>query len=468
MLAGKLPDGTIGLLGIGRETLSVVRAIARRGVEPQGVIFSDTLPETIPSELSNFELVTPTSASVTDATLSLATEQLAACNLIVKSPGISKLHPLIQLLEKNNTPFVSATTLWLEEHHSIKTICITGTKGKSTTASLVHHILNQCGQSALLGGNIGTALFDLEPLPSELDWLVLELSSYQLAHTLPEPAIAVLTNLYPEHIDWHGGESEYYSDKLRVFGADSHIFNTEKISVVNRALYAQFQKQLPPISRFDFNHQTGLRVSSDLILDGQTTLGCAADFKLHGRHNLHNITAALSVARACNIDLCEALTAATTFKGLPHRLEQIGTYHDITFINDSIATIPQATIGATNAFCRDSTGKPLTVIVGGRDRGLEWRELAKHLHSTCSHVIATAESGTRILEHMSELESGPNTAHTVSAKSLEAATEVALDITESPGTILYSPGAPTAPPYRDYIERGEIFSRLVRNRINAG
>ena len=158
-------------------------------------------------------------------------EKLTDFDIVIKSPGISYYRPEIKQAQAKGVEFTSATRLWFAEHTNDTTVCITGSKGKSTTSSLLTHLLRYAGKRVTLGGNIGTPMLDMLAVEPRPDIWVLELSSYQLTDFNFSPTIGVLLNLFPEHLDWHGAVSTYYQDKIKLF---SHQ-NESAISVFQQS-----------------------------------------------------------------------------------------------------------------------------------------------------------------------------------------------------------------------------------------
>lgn len=436
----------IAIWGTGREGMSVCRLLRKR------------LPDLRITLLNDSPVSSEQAAEISgDKALSLKTgdralRSLAEFDAVFKSPGISLYRPEIDEAKQKGTVFTSATRLWFAEHPNEKTICVTGTKGKSTTTSLIAHLLRSKGLNAAKGGNIGvpiTEFFGTKPSP---DVWVFELSSYQTADFEGVPSAAVLLNLFPEHLDWHGDTDTYYWDKLNLF---RHMKNG--LSVLNH---------LDPVTSntaFDwhnpiwFNRDDGIRAAGGYIRNGREILLPVEKIRLPGIHNLSNVCAALAAVRAVGIDPKACVDSIPKFGGLPHRLRIIGESGGVRWVDDSISTTPQSAIAAVKAF----PGRKITLLAGGFDRGLDMDGLAKFLVSgPCHAVVAMPASGRRIAEILRR-ESRQATFAVHESESLEHAVEIAEKITPKGGIVLLSPAAPSYGEFKDYRERGKMFAEFA-------
>ncbi|HME26026.1 MAG TPA: Mur ligase family protein, partial [Acetobacteraceae bacterium] len=272
------------------------------------------------------------SACDADAPLISGRASIAAAigdfDVVVKSPGIGLYDPLVIKARAVGVRFTSLLNLWFAETPACRTICVTGTKGKSTTTALLAHILRGVGWNAVAAGNIGVPVTEL---PRDgLDAAVIEVSSYQAADFSGQCDLAVLTSLYQEHLDWHGGVAAYRRDKL-------NLLRHARRSLIHREALAT--------------------VAEVLDLDGldHGTFAASCDLHVTNRylarpHNLANLAGALAVARSFGIDAGEALRAAEDFPPLPHRQQEIGEVDGVLYVDDSISTTPEATIAALEVY----------------------------------------------------------------------------------------------------------------------
>jgi UDP-N-acetylmuramoylalanine--D-glutamate ligase len=369
--------------------------------------------------------------------------ELLQADLIVKSPGVSLYHPLIVQAKQKNIPVTSLLNLFFSQKNLPKTICITGTKGKSTTSSLLVHVLNKLGKKAVLLGNIGTPVTQ-----TELDgvaYAVIETSSYQAADFAGNCDIALVTSLYPEHLDWHGSLRTYFADKLNLL---SHA----RIKLIDReALATATENNIAIGSVVTFNDTAGLHVQGGEIYDGPQLIGRPQNAHLARPHNLRNICGVLAVLKTLDFDLKQSLAAMEGFKPLPHRQHELGEKDGVLYVDDSIATMPQSAIAALE-FYRD---RPVTLIAGGYDRGISYQILIDHiLQHKLANVICLGPSGKRIFDG---LQAGGYD-HAQLADSMEGAVAAARQKTAQGGVILLSPGAPSYGLFKDFVARGLAFA----------
>ena len=257
-------------------------------------------------------------------------------DVVVKSPGISAYLPAIVEAQTAGVCFTSATALWFGENPLARVVGVTGTKGKSTTSALIAHLLRSLGQRVALAGNIGLPLLELLDTPEAVDCWVVELSSFQAADA-PHLDVGVVTNLYEEHLDWHGSRERYVADKL--------VLADHAATLVVNALQPELlARTVAHPRRRVFGSVAGWYVADGLVMHGHERCIALGDLSLSGEHNALNLCAALTVVDALGLDARAAVPAARTFQPLPHRLQTLGERDGLHWINDSIATTPQATI----------------------------------------------------------------------------------------------------------------------------
>ena len=360
-------------------------------------------------------------------------------DVVIKSPGISYYHEHIAKLKDQGIIVTSATNIWFDLPRSGKVIAITGSNGKSTTSALTHHILTEIGRKAALGGNIGTPLLSL---PLDQDYFVVELSSYQTCDLTGVPDIAVLLNLYPEHIQWHRSHEQYYHDKCNLLrrGGDINIVNHSEPRTKDIAENSVM-----------FGGDSNIHFKNSSMMDGKDMIGELDGFPLLGDHNLENLSAALSICKMLKLDLAKCLEAAKSYPGLPHRLQIFGPHNGHMFVNDSISTDPEATIAALNALKE----KNVTLIVGGEDREQDYQALAEAIDQTNTKAICVYETGPRLFDLIKNQDKQM-------ATSLEDAVLKAKDITDQGGYIVLSPAAPSYDAFNNFEERGEMFMNFAQ------
>ncbi|HSC13137.1 MAG TPA: UDP-N-acetylmuramoyl-L-alanine--D-glutamate ligase [Rhodanobacteraceae bacterium] len=457
-----LAERKVAIWGYGREGRAALTVLRRRFPGMELTLFcSEAEAGTVADDMRctncpEPRLSTPNSQAERSVRLLTAHPDLAALanfDIVIKSPGISPYKSPAPEAERAGVRFTSGTALWFAEHAQARTICVTGTKGKSTVTSLIAHILRKGGLRVALAGNIGLPLLDLldvggteqEPAP---DWWVIELSSFQTRDFAGAPTIAVINNLYEEHLDWHGSRERYVADKLAIAArAGRVVVNAEAGLLAATASSAQ---------RSLFGSPDGWHVADDAIHRGADRVLALPALPLPGLHNAQNVCAALAAIDATGLD-AELLAAhVATFKPLPHRLQSLGTRDRIDYINDSIATTPYATIEALNSLGPRAT----TVLVGGFDRGVSWRAFVDHAARHPPQAIVTmGANGAAIAAALASVEAP--SFRLESSTSLADAVTRAQALTPPGGTILLSPGAPSFDQFHDYAERGREFARLV-------
>ncbi len=390
-------------------------------------------------------------------------------DVIVKSPGVSPLHPVMEsAVLPRSIPVTGGTAIWFGESNGDRTIAVTGSKGKSTTSSLTAHFLVGLGVDARLAGNVGRALLDV--LADQLDarerpaeWYVLELSSFQTAELENSPEIGVLTALFPEHLDWHGSVERYYDDKCNLFAHRSDIrvaANVDNDAVASRV--ARLPNPTP------YGRRGGIHVVGTVVTDiDGTTLVDLGDSLLVGRHNALNVCGALTALRLAGFDLAAnrpALAAALgSFRPLAHRLEPVGHHRGRLVIDDSLSTAPQAAVAALAAF----DDRPVGIIVGGYDRGLDYQPLADALaaRTTPTWVCGVPLSGERIVPlieaTMAQRGTDRNLVNVIAFDDFDAAVLHAAAVVPDGGVLLLSPAAPSFGRFRNYAERGQHFRALL-------
>ncbi len=397
--------------------------------------------------------------SLGDALLAVDTEvdgdRLSAFDLVVKSPGISPYGEQARAAIAAGTQFIGGSTLWFDEHPSSRTICVTGTKGKSTTTALIAHLLRAAGHRTALAGNIGMPLLTLLDAELEPDYWAIELSSYQtldVAAASCRPDVAVVLNLFPEHLDWHGSEARYIEDKLALV-TDAR----PRVAILNAADARLANLVLPESEVHWFNRADGWHLRGDDLYRADDLVLDTTCVPLPGRHNRGNLCAVMAALEAAGVDATAMASHASTFTPLPNRLQTLGTRNGITYVNDSISTTPHASLAALECFasCR------VAILLGGHDRGLDWSGFASCMASGAPEAVVTmGASGPRIHALLQPLAEARRF-QLASAVDLPAAMARAREMLDGKGVILMSPGAPSYGQYTDYQARGRHFAKFA-------
>ena len=390
---------------------------------------------------------------------------LSGYDVVIRSPGVPLITLAIQQAARAGVRVTSHIEIFLANCAGT-TIGVTGTKGKSTTASLIYGMLRAGGLDAHLVGNIGVPPLSLLRTTGVSNYLVIELSSYQLDGIGRSPHVAVMLNIVPEHLDLHGGFENYVRAKQNI----TRFQNADDILVYN-AMYP-IPREIADASkarRLGFSLEGATLPASSAEFDkviyrgedgGAEVILPASDVPLPGRFNLHNVLAAVTVARVLGVEREPIAAAVRAFKPLPYRLEPIGSFGGISFYNDPLATIPEATIAALDALGRGVA----TVLLGGYDRGLDMSVLAGRLcQGEISAVILFPPSGARIWQAVERECLGeaplPKCFFT---DDMRTAVSLAYQNTPKGRICLHSPASPSFGLFKDYVERGDLFKRYVR------
>ena len=372
-------------------------------------------------------------------------DALGAFDVVIKSPGISAYRAELTEARSRGTRFTSGTALWFGENPNARVVAVTGTKGKSTTSALIAHLARALGVRTALAGNIGLPLLELSGRNADL-W-VIELSSFQTGEAAPLE-LSVVTSLYEEHLDWHGSAERYVSDKLK-------LADVSRTLLVNAAQPTLLERTAAHPQRVLFGNTQGWHVADGHIRRGNEDVVALAALPIPGVHNALNACAALAALEQLGFDACAAAPALSRFTPLPHRQQRLGVRDGVTWVDDSISTTPEATLAAL-----DSLGAgPVTVIVGGHDRGLDWSHFATEMHAHAPHaVVAQGANGPRIA---AALRTAGIACPLHECAGVDEAVALARALTPVGGTVLLSPGAPSFDQFKDYAARGRRFADLA-------
>ncbi|HEX8965394.1 MAG TPA: UDP-N-acetylmuramoyl-L-alanine--D-glutamate ligase [Patescibacteria group bacterium] len=362
-------------------------------------------------------------------------------DLAIKSPGVQK-----SLL---TIPYTTATNLFFQNVKGT-TIGITGSKGKSTTSSLIYTILKQADKKVHLVGNITHKEDKIgSPMLSELlvsntpeDVWVVELSSFMLDDIVYSPHVSVFTSFFPEHMDYHKTVENYFEAKSHIIeqatANDFFVYNPHSPELQSLANISK-AKSIPFISQLPFDEK---------------------DIPLVGEHNKENVRAAVTVAQILEIPTEIIHTAVTNFHSLPHRLENVGTFKDVTFYDDAISTTPQSTIEAIKAL--PTIG---TMFLGGQDRGYNFFELAQVIaDADIENIVLFPESGEKIFNEISKVSTKQY--NVLRTKSMEEAIAFAYKNTPRNTICLLSTASPSYTVWKNFEEKGNLFKKYARELAN--
>lgn len=416
--------GRVGVWGVGVEGRATLARITQMGIEPSAVV--DDKP-------------------VEDRVLATARgglDALLECAIVVKSPGIGRYTAAVGELEAAGVEVVGGLGLWLEDHGAERVIGITGTKGKSTTTAIADHLARALGVRSAAGGNIGMVPWSPDA-PADVDLWIVEISSYQATDLWSSPPVVVVTSLHEDHLTWHADSAErYFDDKLSLCGKPGAVItvaNGEDLLLRERA------EHLRPGPRW-------------VELAEKPEPSWTRPLGLRGRHNELNAllaAACLEEAGVGGADDPERLrNAAVGYRHLPHRLETIAVLDEVEFVDDSLSTNVLPTIAAVEVF----NGRPLALLAGGYDRGIDYRPLGDFVarRAAPTLVVTLPQNGGRILAAV-EAAGG----QAVASGGMVEAVTMAAKWAPAGGVVLLSPAAASFEVYPNYLARSADFAASV-------
>ncbi|WP_244930264.1 UDP-N-acetylmuramoyl-L-alanine--D-glutamate ligase [Nocardioides sp. W7] len=415
----------VGVWGVGVEGSASLRRLAADGVAPYAVVDRAA------------------GSAVGQQVLALdegGLDRLLACDVVVKSPGISPYDEPATTLAAAGVQLAGGLGLWLEDAPRDRVACLTGTKGKSTATAIAGALARGLGQDVFVGGNIGRAPWEPDVAPADL--YLIETSSYQAHDVTAGPRVVAVTSLSQDHLTWHHGYDTYVRDKL------SLCTRPGVETVVAPAADPELER---------YADLLGPHVQRVVENDA----GWASGLGLIGRHNLRNALLAREVLVALGVpgadDEAALAAAAPAYEPLPSRLTRVGRVGDVEFVDDSLSTNTLPTLAAVDSF----PGRRVALLVGGQDRGIDYTPLAEGL----------AAFGDRVLV-LTLPDNGPRIAATIRAAAPTVWVRECVDLAEAvgaghawakpDGVVLLSPAAPSFGVFRDYAERAEVFTAAMR------
>lgn len=372
--------------------------------------------------------------------------------LIVKNPGIPYYNPMVQKALELNIPIITEVELAYQISEA-PFIGITGTNGKTTTTTLIFEMLKEGNQAPRIAGNIGTVASEVAQVANAGDKIVIELSSFQLMGTPTfRPKVAILTNLYDAHLDYHGTKLEYAKAKANITknqtNEDYFIVNDDQEIV--RKIASESEAKVIPFS-IKKELSSGAYVKDGWVIFNGEQIVKTADIRLPGEHNLENILCAVAAVKLIGVPNKAIKKVLNTFNGVKHRLQFVGEIQERQFYNDSKATNILAAKKALSAF-----EKPTILLAGGLDRGNEFDELIPALKHVKGLVTfgqtaaklerAAKEAGIKMIERVD---------------NVEKAVPKAFSLSEPGDVILLSPACASWDQHKTFEERGDIFTETV-------
>ncbi|HWJ88585.1 MAG TPA: UDP-N-acetylmuramoyl-L-alanine--D-glutamate ligase [Pelagibacterium sp.] len=417
-------DGPVLLYGAGREARSTAQFLRRAYPHLEVFVTSDdghahiegatSIPPDVAADVTRF-------------------------GTIVKSPGVSLYKPVFEAARAAGVKVTSNLNLWGAHFREGRTVvAISGTKGKSTTATLVHLMLAHSGVDVVLAGNVGIPPLDAADTAKTV---VLELSSYQTADIDFAPDIAAISNLFPEHVDWHGGLDAYYRDKLNLIAKGPRL-----VAIGPQAATVEKVRRVIPA-------ETAHVSELDIEL-GDEILMAAMNSRLKGAHNHDNARLAAAIALAAGATREGIFAGIKAFVPLPHRLEELHV-GDLLFVDDSISTTPEATKVALAAY----KGRKIALIAGGHERQQDYTDLANLMGLTSVVMLCSLPAtGPRLASAVRDNAPIP----VAECSTLEEAMQALANVSHIFDTVILSPGAPSYNQFRNFEERGEVFKALAK------
>jgi UDP-N-acetylmuramoylalanine--D-glutamate ligase len=445
----------VSILGFARSGVSTALYLAERGAR---IKLSDAGPynESKAADVAKLEAlgVEIEFGGHSDATVDDA-------ELIVTSPGIPPSADIIKRAQQKGLEVICDIELVYRETET-PILAITGTNGKSTTTALTSFILGQAGLKAPACGNIGVPIFSQLEDGVKNDFLVVELSSFQLYYTSKlKPLAAAWINLTPDHLDWHGNLEDYVNAKKKIFAnqdaADFAILNFDDPLVAalkppSTVIPNSSSSQLPDHQRAAFVQNAALC----LRWNGTESEICKLDeLQIIGRHNIENALAAVTIAAVCGISAEEIGRYLKQFKALEHRLEFVATREGVSFYNDSKATNTDSAIKALEAF----PNQKVVLIAGGKDKGTPLGDFVLAVRKHASAVILIGEAKSRFEKALRD----GGVENIYPASSMEEAARLGQKLKVGP--VLLSPACASFDMFKDFEDRGRVFKDIVCTRL---
>lgn len=390
---------------------------------------------------------------------------LSPYDLIFRSPGVQLTHPRVEEALKKGKKVTSTVNYFFEHSPTKNIIGVTGTKGKGTTSTLIHMMISASHKTSFLGGNIGTPPLDFLDDVKPDDWVVLELSSFQLMDITRNPHIAVVLMTTSEHLDWHATDEEYVAAKAKITTMQTaEDFLIANIDYENSTKIAEQTKA----TRFDVTvknytpQKNGCFIENGMIVfekDGEKETVCEASLtKLPGKHNLENVCAGVAAAKLAAATNEGIIKTLASFSGLPHRLELVDEIKGVKYYNDSFSTTPETTIAAIRAF----EEPPKIVIIGGSTKHSDFSKLAEVIKGdkTIKAIVQGGKEWQQIKDAIGE--KPEHIQYLEGATSMTEIVQKAASVAKEGDVVLLSPACASFDMFANYKERGEKFKEAVR------
>ncbi len=434
-----LKNKKIAIVGFGREGKSTYKFI-RKYLNNQELEILD----------GNEKLLELNEELKSDKNLKIITgknylDNLEKYDLIIKSPGVKFKDLDISKFEDKITSQLGLTLDFYKQN----VIGITGTKGKSTTTSLIFKVLKDQGYDAYLLGNIGIPIFDYIEKFNENSKLVIEMAALQLEYVKTSPHIGIILNLFEEHLDFFKSKEHYFLAKLNMFkyqdNSDYGLYTSS-----NETLDKYVQNGNYITNLIDINKE--LKIENNYVIyDNKKIYDSNSERLLLGKHNLTNIMFVLRLSELLKLDLQKTINTINQFKPLEHRMEYVATINGVKYYNDAIATIPEATIN-----CVEALKDVDTIIFGGMDRGIDYNDLIDFFNkSKIKNFICMPDTGYKIGKEI-------KLKNVYMVETLEDAVKKAKEVTKN--ICVMSPAASSYNAFKNFEEKGRIYKELINDK----
>ena len=388
-------------------------------------------------------------------------EDFEAADLIIKNPDVPNSSKFLEIARKNNIPIETDISLFFK-YSGAYIIGITGTKGKSTTAAIIYHLLKAKYPRVFLAGNIGVSPLKLISKVKKRDIVVLELSSFELEDLKQSPQIAVITNIMPDHLNRYNKMGDYISAKKIIFKyqkkSDFLILNYDDVKTRNfekeakSNIYFYSSKEKP--------RKTGCYLKSENIYcqERKNSTINLDDFNLFGEHNISNLLAAVSTVKILNLSCNDIKKNIKKFKGVHSRQEFVKEINGVKYFNDTTATMPEAVIKAAITFRNRFPESKLIFISGGQDKNLDFDKMADIIAKKINFLILLPGTGSEKIKIKIK-----NRIKIFNVLSMEQAVKKAKEIGKKGDIVALSPGAASFNLFKNEFDRGSQFVRAVKN-----
>lgn len=457
----------IGFAEEGQATLRYIQKYGVRSTEYDEETGQNSVEITVCDQSSEIDVPRGANTQLGERYL----QDLNRFDMIFRTPGLNPNKIITANPGMDSSKITTMTNEFFRVAPSSNIIGVTGTKGKGTTTTLIARMLEQSGEQVHVGGNIGTPALDLLPGIKENDWVVLELSSFQLFDIHHSPRVAVCLKITPDHLDWHTDMEEYVTAKSQVFAhqteSDTAVYNADNDYASRIGGKSPGQKMAYSVRQ----PAADIRIEDDAVYAGKQRVIDVSRIGLRGPHNRENVCAATGAAIAalryahgsheCDDiyvpeKLLKSLSAAIEdFTGLEHRLEFVGTKQGVSFYDDSFSTNPEPTIAAIHSF-----SEPQILILGGSSKGADFTELAREISdSNVKHTVIIGDEADNIASALDEV---GFTDYTRGGDNMTDIVDEAVSNTQEGDVVVLSPACASFGMFKDYKDRGKQFKDTVR------